>query len=270
EGEGHASRVPLLQRLNPGAVTEAAQAEAVIRRQLTLRADIEGNRDAWEYLKGLKTVFVQAERREHNLRLIEAERPEENRFHVTDEFTFQSGARRIRADVVFLVNGIPVIVIETKAATRLEGIAFYDRLGMTLPEDPYLVQRMRKSCELENYLCHPETLLAFAQDQGRKEHGEPFVANWWSTTEEAIRQVEEALRTLGKDPWSRDIKASEEFLEPLFKRFYENLKLPNLMRKTGYHRLAAFVPKEVIDNEIVEALDAIVAVAEKARPRVDT
>lgn len=132
--------VEALQRLNPGVVTEAAQAEEVIRRLLTLRADIEGNREAWEYLKGLKTVFVPAERRARNLRLLDAERPEENRFHVTDEFTFQSGARRIRADVVFLVNGIPVIVIETKAATRLEGIAeAFDQIRRYHQEAPDLM-----------------------------------------------------------------------------------------------------------------------------------
>ncbi|GIV84771.1 MAG: type I deoxyribonuclease HsdR [Candidatus Roseilinea sp.] len=140
EGEGHGDAVPLLQRLNPGVVTEAAQAEEVIRRLLTVRADIEGNREAWEYLKGLKTVFVPAERRERNLRLLDAERPEENRFHVTDEFTFQSGARRIRADVVFLVNGIPVIVVETKAATRLEGIAeAFDQIRRYHQEAPDLM-----------------------------------------------------------------------------------------------------------------------------------
>jgi len=43
--------------------------------------------------------------------------------HVTDEFRFKSGPSAIRVDVVLLVNGIPVILVETKAATRLEGIA---------------------------------------------------------------------------------------------------------------------------------------------------
>jgi len=112
-----------LQRLNPGVVTSAEQAAEVIARLMRLRPDIEGNREAWEYLKGLKTVFVQAERRERNLRLLDPQQVEVNTFHVTDEFRFHSGPNKIRADVVFLVNGIPVILVETKAATRLEGIA---------------------------------------------------------------------------------------------------------------------------------------------------
>jgi len=112
-----------LQRLNPGVITSVEQANEVIARLLQVRPDIEGNREAWEYLKGLKTVFVQAERRERNLRLLDLERVEDNTFHVTDEFRFHSGPHNICADVVFLVNGIPVILVETKAATRLEGIA---------------------------------------------------------------------------------------------------------------------------------------------------
>ncbi len=77
---------------------------------------------AWEYLKGLKTVFVETEQRERNLRLIDFENISRNVFHVTDEFRFSNGTHTIRADAVFLVNGIPVILIETKAATRLQGI----------------------------------------------------------------------------------------------------------------------------------------------------
>ena len=129
-----------LQRLNPGVVTSAEQAAEVIARLVRLRPDIEGNREAWEYLKGLKTVFVAAERRERNLRLLDPEHPEANTFHVTDEFRFHSGPHKICADVVFLVNGIPVILIETKAATRLEGIAeAFDQVRRYHAEAPDLL-----------------------------------------------------------------------------------------------------------------------------------
>ena len=119
----HDVLIAQLQRLNPGVITTVEEANEVIRHLGSLRPDIEGNREAWEYLKGLKTVFVQAERRERNLRLLDPQQVEANTFHVTDEFRFHSGPHKIRADVVFLVNGIPVILVETKAATRLEGIA---------------------------------------------------------------------------------------------------------------------------------------------------
>ncbi len=85
--------------------------------------------------------------------------------------------------------------------------------------------------------------------------------------EEAIEEITDALRALGKpDPWSPEIKASDDFLDPLFKRFYDKLGLPNLTQKTDYHTLAPFVPPEELDPEIKEKFDAILDVAEKANP----
>jgi ABC-type branched-subunit amino acid transport system ATPase component len=157
-----------------------------------------------------------------------------------------------------------------EAKRDLVGIAIYDRLEASLPDDPALSQKMWKRRELENYLCQRETLLAFAEDQGRKQHGELFGVEWRAKMDQAIQQVESALQTLGKNPWSADIKASEEFLEPLFRQFYERLGLPNLMSKTDYHELAAFVPTGEIASEIRDALDAIVATARTAKPRGTT
>lgn len=118
----HDVLVRQLQRLNPGVV-DHIRAEEVIRRFTSVHPSIEGNLQAWEYLKGLKTVFVDTERRELNVKLLDLDTPEANTFHVTDELRFTSGVETIRPDVVFFVNGIPVIVVETKAATHMEGIA---------------------------------------------------------------------------------------------------------------------------------------------------
>ncbi len=88
---------------------------------------------------------------------------------------------------------------------------------------------------------------------------------------ESIEEVGQALKTLRKlDPWSPDIKATDEFLDPLFdKYFVEKLKLPNFLLKNDYHILAGLLPKEKIDPEIIEKLDAIVAVEKKAKPKKD-
>jgi hypothetical protein len=66
---------------------------------------------------------VETERRERNVRLLDTGRPDTNTFHVSEEVAYSNGIHRIRPDVVFLVNGIPLLQVETKAATRLEGIA---------------------------------------------------------------------------------------------------------------------------------------------------
>jgi len=86
--------------------------------------------------------------------------------------------------------------------------------------------------------------------------------------EESIAEIEQAMEILGDpSPWGPDIKASDAFLDRLFKRFYEKRRLPNLMTKTDYHRLAGYLSPEDIDAEITEKLDAIMAVAKRARPR---
>ena len=68
-------------------------------------------------------MFVPDEDRERNVTLLDVEDPDRNTFHVSPEFSFTNGTKTIRADVAFLVNGVPVIVVEAKAATRQAGIA---------------------------------------------------------------------------------------------------------------------------------------------------
>ena len=131
------------QRLNPGHV-DHQEAEEIAKRLIRVPPTIEGNLQAWEFLKGLKTVFVPTERRERNLSLIDFEDASRNLFHVTDEFAFSNGTYRIKADVALLVNGVPVILIETKSATRLDGIAeALDQVRRYHREGPELLALMQ-------------------------------------------------------------------------------------------------------------------------------
>jgi len=114
--------VKQMQRLNPGFMDHLL-AEELIKQLERIPPNIEGNLQAWEYLKGLKTVFVPGEKRERNVRFIDGENVDRNTFHVTDEFWFYNGTYRIRGDVVFLINGVAVFIVETKASHKLEGMA---------------------------------------------------------------------------------------------------------------------------------------------------
>ncbi|MFN8475906.1 MAG: HsdR family type I site-specific deoxyribonuclease [Anaerolineae bacterium] len=111
-----------LIKLNPGVVG-AEQADEVIRQLRLLRPTIEGNRDALAWMRGEKSVFVPAERRQRNVRLIDFDNPDNNCFHVTDEWWQKSTVFRNRADVVFLINGIAVALAETKAAEKRDGLS---------------------------------------------------------------------------------------------------------------------------------------------------
>jgi len=84
---------------------------------------IHGNRDFLHYLQGEKTFFSKEENREFNLILVEYENPANNIFEVTEEYYLFNGQYANREDVVFLINGIPVVVIECKNATKDEAIA---------------------------------------------------------------------------------------------------------------------------------------------------
>jgi hypothetical protein len=156
-----------------------------------------------------------------------------------------------------------------EAKNDLVGIAIFDRLEKELQIGGPLEETMWSRREIENYFCTEDVLLAHARHDlpddlfGRAESQQREQA-----MREAITEVTEALRTLDKPgPWSPDIKASDEFLDPLFKKFYEKLKLPLQLRKSEYHILASLMPKDKLDHEIKEKLDAIVRVAKQAKPR---
>jgi hypothetical protein len=157
-----------------------------------------------------------------------------------------------------------------EAKADLVAVALFDRLDVDLlPDHPNLKQHMWRRREIESYLCQRTTLIQYAEDRGREQQGDLFAASWRAAMEEAIEQISAALRALGKaDPWGPDLKVSDEFLAPLFDRFYKELGLPNLMRKTDYHMLAPFVEIDAIDPEIREKLDLIVAIAGQAKPRI--
>jgi len=91
-------------------------------------ADIYGNRDFLQALRNQHKYFCAEENRELNLTLIDygdLTRPREkwrNVYEVTEEFYSHNGKYGTREDVVFLINGIPVLVIECKNASKNEAI----------------------------------------------------------------------------------------------------------------------------------------------------
>ncbi|HVB59373.1 MAG TPA: AAA family ATPase [Candidatus Acidoferrales bacterium] len=159
-----------------------------------------------------------------------------------------------------------------EAKNNLVGIAIFDRLDGDLQSARGLTETMWRRKEIENYFCMESVLLAYARHDlpdddlfGRAESQQRERA-----MREAIAEVTVALQTLNKpDPWSPEVKATDEFLDPLFKKYFQKLGLPLQLRKSDYHILAGLVPKESLDAEVTEKLDAIVAVAKKAKPRTE-
>ena len=106
-----------------------------------MQANIFGNREFLGYLRNTGKFFCARENRELDLRLIDYdENPLGNNvFEVTEEFYVHNGKYGNREDVVFLINGIPVLVVECKNATKDEAIAIgIDQLRRYHEETPEL------------------------------------------------------------------------------------------------------------------------------------
>lgn len=111
-----------LQRLNPGVVDDGRTSE-IQRRLNLLRPSLEGNRDALSWLRGEQSIFVPEMNCERNVLLMDFDDPDNNIFQVTDEWKHKGLAFSNRADVVFLINGIPIAIVETKSAEKKDGLA---------------------------------------------------------------------------------------------------------------------------------------------------
>jgi len=158
-----------------------------------------------------------------------------------------------------------------EAKKDLVGIAIFDRLDKELHQRSSLIELMWRKREIENYLCTEEVLLAYARYDLRWDiFGKNEQNRRVNAMRESIEEISNALRTLKNlDPWSPDLKVTDDFLNPLFNKYFERLEMPNMLRKSKYHILARFVPQEMIDPEIIEKLNAIYSVVQSITPSAE-
>ncbi len=177
--------------------------------------------------------------------------------------------RYLERPFVFYVGNKPSKAFEHFYAVReakpdLKAIAIYDRLDREPPANPDIVQLMWSRKEIENYICSRKALLAWAEAQ---EKGPLLSYGARKVMEETIDEISQALESLGKpSPWGPDLKVSDDFLIPLFNKFFKKLRLSYHAQKTDFHALVQYIPKEKIDKEVIEKLNKIVEVAQQARP----
>ncbi len=157
-----------------------------------------------------------------------------------------------------------------EAYRDLQGVALFDRLDYQLQDTEPIECLMWSKREIENYLCSMATLGSFARAMAEKASSGPIfvgaeASKYLNAMQEAVDEVQMALATLGKgSPWSDNVKASDEFLDPLFRAYFKRLNLPNPMAKKSFYELVKYVPDDEIDPEITDKLDAIVQVAQRA------
>ncbi len=150
-----------------------------------------------------------------------------------------------------------------EAKADMAGVALFDRLERA-PRDLGVESLVWLRREIENYLTRRDVLEAWALSG---EPGSLFGQGRVNTMRDAITEIEAAQKTLGRDIWSSDIKATDDVLDPIFRKYYTEIREPLLFRKADYHRLVQFIPPDEVAPEVVEKLDRILEVSRRARPR---
>ncbi|MYE40256.1 MAG: HsdR family type I site-specific deoxyribonuclease [Chloroflexi bacterium] len=102
-----------LRRLNPWLTGDGVR--GVVERLESLPPTIEGNREILAWLRGERQWYDEDERRHRPVTFIDFENPGANVLQVTWEWAMNPPARKgNRADVMYLVNGVPVAIVENK------------------------------------------------------------------------------------------------------------------------------------------------------------
>ena len=111
-----------LRRVNPG-MTEYALGELVKQLKEIDGADLVARNETFtDYLQNGMPVEdkVKGEYRTVNAKLIDYDHPEKNDFRIVNQWTVEEFATK-RCDLVVLVNGLPLVVMELKSPTN-EGV----------------------------------------------------------------------------------------------------------------------------------------------------
>lgn len=120
-----------LIRLNPEIMAQPDRADEVIYNVraciLSVQADglVRANENFTAWLRGEKTMPFGSNGEHVPIRLIDFAQAERNHFVVTSQWTYQAGAIEKRFDVVFVVNGLPIVIGEAKTPTR-SAVTWFD------------------------------------------------------------------------------------------------------------------------------------------------
>lgn len=113
-----------LLRLNPEIAENPDRAEEVLYKLravvLSVRSDglIKANEEFTAWLRGDRSMPFGKNHEHTTVRLIDFDDLSRNQYVVTQQYTFRAGPAERRADLVLLVNGFPLVLIEAKTPVR--------------------------------------------------------------------------------------------------------------------------------------------------------
>lgn len=135
-----------LIRLNPEIAAVPDRADEVLYKLraivLAVRSDglLKANEELTAWLRGDRSMPFGPNHEHVTVRLLDFENQENNHYVVTSQFIFRAGPAERRADLVLLVNGLPLVVIEAKTPVRhavswLDGaLQVHDDYEINVPE----------------------------------------------------------------------------------------------------------------------------------------
>jgi len=132
-----------LRKLNHEVLESDEDSDKIINKLKRLPNDIRGNKEFFDWLKGEASIILRAGEKHQLINLIDYEKPENNTYTVTNQYTF-SGYENIRPDIVLFVNGIPLVLIEAKTQTY-ESIDYMDAVNQ-------IIRYNRQAPQLFKYL----------------------------------------------------------------------------------------------------------------------
>jgi type I restriction enzyme R subunit len=120
-----------LIRLNPEIAAQPERADEVLYKLraivLSVRSDglIRANEEFTACLRGERSMPFGINNEHVTVKLIDYDDLDRNQFIVTTQYTFRAGTSERRADLVLLVNGLPLVLVEAKTPVR-HSISWFD------------------------------------------------------------------------------------------------------------------------------------------------
>lgn len=113
-----------LIRLNPEIAAQPDRADEVLYKLrailLSVRTDglVRSNEEMTAWLRGERSMPFGQNNEHVPIKLIDFEDLDTNQYVVTQQFTYRAGAAERRPDLVLIVNGFPLVLIEAKTPVR--------------------------------------------------------------------------------------------------------------------------------------------------------
>jgi len=113
-----------LIRLNPEIAARPDRADEVLYKLraivLSVRSDglIRANEEMTAWMRGERSMPFGQNNEHVSVRLIDLDDRAQNQYVVTQQYAFRAGSTERRADLVLLVNGLPLVLIEAKTPVK--------------------------------------------------------------------------------------------------------------------------------------------------------